>query len=518
VKGFFFRLGVIILIITAVIGGIYSEALVYRRDTFSAAYGDVMYDSMIFSDITACSSSDGKPQLVIGGTVYPDNNRNAQKNVFFKLYSQIGALVATSGINEKRCSLLLNDIEKTSYGFAVICEVRAENENFGKIYEYSHDGTFINSTYIKYADFAAQEAGSIYGMCTDGEKTYYTAIDSEKTVCTDSEGKYLYSVPHQKGATVCDAVISGNIVYTAGNIYDSENIPKAYLSAFDTAKKEVSYTSKDLIKKNDTSEYLYSQTEDITIITEKGMPVSLILYGKYFDSASYKKYIRENNIEFDDDYDTVAKKSIRESLPMYRTGRTAEDYINAPYPSAFFISADLSGKIKATKLFESDTKCSYSSISATSTTVADKENFSICLTCVDTVSLDTENFNTVIKGFDSTLTQIYETSVTEPTEYKTFFTAYSKDVFFTFTTINTSGSYSAKAYTVAEYKKHISRLKSYTDDICFINNVLSLVPVCIMVSLFYILTRIRCLQRGLRYIPQSFFQNLFTQLTEKILK
>ena len=244
----------------------------------------------------------------------------------------------------------------------------------------------------------------------------------------------------------------------------------------------------------------------------------MVLTGKYIDSSVYKKYVRDNKIDIEDDIDTAAKRSIREELPMYRTGRTTEDYINTPYPSVFFTSVDLESSTPVTKLLEADESLSYSSVSVGTSTIESSENFTICVAEVSATELDSENFDTVIKGFDSSLAQTYSVEVKESSKIKTYFTVLSKDKFFTFTSINTTDTYKADVFTPGEYSKHIDMLEKYTKDIYSIENIISLIPVCIMVSLFYVMTRIRCLKKGIRYIPEGFFQKQLTLLADKFLK
>jgi len=506
VKGFFFRLFAVIFILTAVLANIYTDALACRDDAFDASHGDVVFDSMIFSEFTACCSADGKPQLVVGGTVYPENNRNYGKNVFFKLYNADGDLIATSGLNETNCSLLLNTIEKTDYGFAIVCEVRGENENYGKVYEYSHDGSFIKSISIRYSEKLPQTAGTEYGICISDTTTYFTAIDSEKTVCTDAEGKYLLNVANPPNSTVCDAVVTDEIIYTAGSFDDKNGVPKAYINAFSMENSAFLWSRKELVTKNDSSEGIYSQTEEITILTENGLPASLLIYGKYFDSAIYKNYLIKNNIEFEEDIDTAAKKCLRRDFPLYRTGYTLKDYVKAPYPSVFLMSAEIFGDMKKMTLYEADYKKSYSSVSLSTSSVGEKEDFSVCMASVDTVKLDTEKFNTVIKGIDGDLKELYSAEVAEPTVYKTFFTALSGDSFFNYTTINTSDEFSARMFTPLQYKSHLLNIEKATEDILFIRKVMDLLPICIMFSMLYIMTRIRSLSRGVGYIPKDLFR------------
>ncbi|MBQ8165193.1 MAG: hypothetical protein IJZ94_05205 [Clostridia bacterium] len=503
-KGFIFRLCVVILILITIITTIYTDALEYRRDTFEASHGDIIYDSMIFTDFTPIKSADGQDQLVVGGSVYPDNDRNANKNVFFKLYKADGTLIATSGINEINCNLLLNDIEKTDYGFAIICEVRGDIESYGKIYEYSHEGKFINSVSLRYSKHVAQEAGTEYGISLFDGNTYYTATDSDKTICLDADGNYLFHIKKQEDSVVHDAVAIDNVIYTSGSLYNEAGIPEAFINAYNMTDGSLLWSQNDIIKAEENLSETYSQIEEIRIITENNVPVSVVAYGKFFDATAYSTYIKDNNIDLSEELDTVSKKCILETFSLYRTGVTENDYNKSPYPSAFFASADIDGNILGTKIYEADSEKSLSSISTGSASVETKDNFAACTVSVNTVNLTAEYFNTHLEVINSNLDTISEITIVEPTKYKTYFSVSTAGKLFTYTTINSTDSYSTKSFDSAqEYANHIQNLKTATDNIYYVREIIKKLPICIMVSMFYILTRIRSLSRGVGYIPKT---------------
>lgn len=504
-KGFVFRLIAVILLIIAVFSAIYKDALAYRKNTFDPSQGDIIYDSMIFTDMTTCTEKDGAQNLVVGGTVYPEDNRNAPKNVFFKLYNSTGAMIATVGINEVDHSLLLNGIEKTPTGFALLCEARGETDSYGKVYHYSSGGEFIESVVIDYADKVAQVPGTEYGISFTENKVYYTAVDSEKTVCADADGKYLFDIKTPENTTVCDVSVTDNTVYTVGSEYDKYNIPKAYISAFRISDASLLWTEKELMTNAPTEDAIYSQTDDMTIITKNGKPTSILLSGKYFDTGVYKKYITDNKLETEEDIDTISKKSLRNDFSLYRIGRTKMDYIKSPCSSAFIISADINGNVKKTNLYATYSNKSVSSVSLSSSVAEDTADFSACIISVDAVKTDSEVFKTTITGIDANLKETYTTVTTENTTHKTYFSAASKDKFFTYSTINTSDKYAAHSYTLAEYQKHLAELENATNDINLIYKAFELIPLACMISLMYVLTRIRSIKRGGVYIPKSLF-------------
>lgn len=502
-KGFIFRLCVIILIIVIFITSVYSNALNYRLDTFKSSDGDVLYDSMIFTDFTPIKAADGQELLVVGGSVYPDNDRNANRNVFFKLYESDGTFIATSGLNEINCNLLLNDIEKTDYGFAIICEVRGTDESYGKVYEYTPEGKYIRSRSLRYAKQVPQEAGTEYGISTFGGNTYYTATDSDKTVCLDADGKYLFHINNQENSVVNDAVVINNVIYTSGSIYSETGIPGAFIYAYNMTDKSLVWKLENISIQENNSK-IYSQIEDIRIIIENETPVSVLAYGKYFDSLSYEKYILDKNINIVEEIDTISKKCLQSSFPLHRTGLTEKVYSNSPYPSAFFATTDISGNLISTKTYEATPENSLSSVSTGSSSIETKENFTACIASVNTTSLTDEIFKTHLEVINSNLETVSQIDENEPTKYKTFFVAATAGKLFTYTTINSTDTFSTKLYSSAnDYSKHVKKLQDATDDIYYIREIMQKLPICIMFSMLYVMSRLHSLSRGVGYIPKK---------------
>lgn len=505
-KGLVFRLIAVILILVAVFSSIYKDALSFRKKTFSPASGDVFYDSMVFTDLTAFTTKDAEEHLVVGGTVYPDNNRNAKKNVFFKLYNSTGALIATSGISEEEHTLLLNSIETTPDGFALVCEARGETESYGKVYHYSPDGKFIKSVVIDYSDKVPQMSGTEYGISIVGSSVYYTGIDSQRVVCADTEGKYLVSIDNKDNTTICDVAVTDDIIYTIGSAYDKYNIPKAYMYAFSMDSASLLWTKNELVTNAPTDDAIYSQADKIEIITNNGLPVSIVLVGKYFDTGAYKKYITNNKLETEEDVDTIAKKSLRNDFYLYRTGHTKADYVKSPYSSAFFISADITGEITKTNMYETNSSKSVSSVSISKSVAKETEKFVASIISVDAVRSESELFKTSITSIDSNLKEIHSTVVAEKTKHKTYFVPVSENKFFTYSTINTVDKYAARIYTAKGYVAHLEKLENATNDINSIHEGFELIPITCMISIMYILTRIRSIKRGVLYIPQNLFK------------
>ena len=156
------------------------------------------------------------------------------------------------------------------------------------------------------------------------------------------------------------------------------------------------------------------------------------------------------------------------------------------------------------KTYDATPEKSLSSISTGSSSVESIENFAACVISVDTTELTAENFNTHIEVLNSNLDTLSAVDTAEPTKYKIYFSASAAGKLFTYTTINSTGAYSTRLYNSAsDYLGHTKKLQTATDNIYLTRETLNKLPICIMFSLLYIMTRIHSLSRGCGYIPKK---------------
>ncbi|MBQ8827611.1 MAG: hypothetical protein IJZ90_00520, partial [Clostridia bacterium] len=412
------------------------------------------------------------------------------------------------------------DIGRSHLGFAVVCEIRNEDYSYGKSFLYNLEGKFMYSIDLRYDESCVQQAGTEYSISCNVDSDYYTAIDTSNTVLLDGSGTYLTHIEQTNDITVNTSAVSHGTLYIAGSMENEEQVPFAFMQAYDTTENTLLWTQKYLPIDGEDVSLLYSQIDDIYVLSNDSNTDSLIAVGKHFNTEEYQKAVEssadanlnadelndsaeaEDNTDLSDkaddistySIDTIAKKSLSEDRPLYLTAAVKSDYITTPISDNIVIKADSAGHIETFKTYGLGQNMTVASTNVSTSCTADSSDFFIGL--AETASADKTDtkLSFTLSVLDGNLSEVYKKEFKTDVNNRTYLIPSAGGGMFAYNSLNTTNKYRTIYFDkLTDYDAYISNLDKANETILFCRDFVAKLPLIVMFTIIYVLARIRAI-------------------------